>query len=565
MSFGLMYGNTFHDKEGDHKNSINAERYVYYLRLNTDASSNQKVEDNRKQLFKKASSVFNYRVEQGSSFLKIADYFKLLRDSEYDKEVKLLKSKFPESKFLKEYNFENWKAVSAELIRNFNRLLSFEKVFKRNFQVLTRTNQKSIMSHFRYYFDEAYKGMEDKLVDEIREAYELNKKRGGINRAIEEVLEINLPEIVRRALEIMFGKAGVEDWIRKGGPKVDQELRDAYEELLPYLRDDSSIGNDFVNSLIKHYKLDTLAKDIIKRRKNFQPKAWDMAIKNVSIKGRGGKGVTGLGAEDLQTAMGQILEDTFNGKVLHTGDTKIKPDITVVYEADIEPIEKALSGDNLGNRPEDVRAAIEVEKVMDSVTEGFLVYSNAKDYQPTFIKKQGYSAGSPITLSTWDSMMHAGFVQKGRDLIFMALQLIHGAVGMGKDEQVKAAFARAIASALFDDFKMIGRKDMGKNTIHLLNLNGIYIPLSFYFHLLHKAFYNAAQDEISKLIQVDIDLPHGIEFPRLRDERDWRRKNTGKSPWNEQSHTALDTITIEYHFFKGFKEAMQELDMIMFS
>jgi len=560
MSFGLMYGNTFYDKEGkDHKNSINAERYVYYLRLNTDASSNQKVEDNRKQLFKKASSVFNYRVEQGSSLLKIADYFKLLRDSEYDKEVKLLKSKFPESKFLKGYNFENWKAVSAELIRNFNRLLNFEKVFKRNFQVLTRTNKKSIMSHFDYYFDEAYKRVQGNLVDEIRYVYETNKKRGGINGAIEEVLQRNLPGIVRDALKDMFGNAGVE------GSKVDADLKDAYKELLPYLEEDSSIGNDFVNSLIKHYKLDSLINVIFKRRKNFQVGAWDRAVKNISIKGRGGKGVTGLGTEDLETAIGRILEDTFNGKVLHTGDTKIKPDVTFLVDADMIPVEKKLPRGNRGNRGEDVRAAVEGERVMDSVTDGFLVYSNAKDYQPSFIKKRGYSAGSPITLSTWDDMMHAGFVQKGRDLIFMALQLIHGAVGMGKDEQVKDAFARAIASALFDDFKMIGNKNAGKNTIHLLYLNGIYIPLSFYFHLLHKAFYNAAQDEISKLIQVDIELPHGIEFPRLRDERDWRRKHPGKSPWNEQSHTALDTITIEYHFFKGFQEAMKELDMVMFS
>ena len=420
------------------------------------------------------------------------------------------------------------------------------------------------MSYFDYYFDIAYKEAQDDLVDKIREAYIANNKRGGINRAIEEVLKRNLPEIVRKALEKMFGEADVEDWNSKKGPKIDADLKDAYKELLPYLKD-SSIGNDFISSLIKHYKLDSLADDIIKGRRNYRAGAWSRAVKDISIKHRGGKGVTGLGAEDLETAIGKILEDTFNVKVLHTGDTKIKPDLTFVFDMDTKPIEKILSSENLGNRREDVQAAIEVERIMSSVTEGFLVYSNAKDYQPTFIKKQGYSAGSPINLSTWDDMMRAGFVQKGRDLIFMALQLIHGAVGMGKDGQVKAAFARAIASALFDDFKVIGSKDLGKNTIHLLNLNGIYIPLSFYFHLLYKAFYNAAQEEISKLVQVDIKLPHGIEFPRLRDERKWRQEHPGESHWNEQSHTALDSITVEYHFFKGFKEAMKDLDMVMFS
>jgi hypothetical protein len=50
---------------------------------------------------------------------------------------------------------------------------------------------------------------------------------------------------------------------------------------------------------------------------------------------------------------------------------------------------------------------------------------------------------------------------------------------------MQIAFSSAIATALFDDFNMIGTvESSGAKSIHLLDLNGVLFPLSFYFFLL---------------------------------------------------------------------------------
>lgn len=71
-------------------------------------------------------------------------------------------------------------------------------------------------------------------------------------------------------------------------------------------------------------------------------------------------------------------------------------------------------------------------------------------------------------------------------------------------DDVSRLMARAIAGALFDDFDVDGVvSDSGGKTIHLLYLNGIYIPLSFFYDKLYQAFISGGSDA-GELVQVDI-------------------------------------------------------------
>jgi hypothetical protein len=69
-----------------------------------------------------------------------------------------------------------------------------------------------------------------------------------------------------------------------------------------------------------------------------------------------------------------------------------------------------------------------------------------------------------------------------KDLVTLCLQLVPGAMGDGATEEVRLALTQAIASALFDDFNAVGVKMPGAQAIHLLDLNGVLLPASFYFY-----------------------------------------------------------------------------------
>ena len=151
--------------------------------------------------------------------------------------------------------------------------------------------------------------------------------------------------------------------------------------------------------------------------------------------------------------------------------------------------------------------------------------------------------------------MHAMNV-RGRDLIFTIMQLIPGAIGSKRNdkERVSDMFARAIGSALFDDFVPDDPYDkkINQRTIHLLWLNGVYIPLSVFYTLLSEAFYDFKDSlDRNELVSVEFNLPDGIMFPEQEDQIGVEK------PWVKQSEKALDEITISYHFLSGFQKFMK--------
>ena len=116
-------------------------------------------------------------------------------------------------------------------------------------------------------------------------------------------------------------------------------------------------------------------------------------------------------------------------------------------------------------------------------------------------------------------------------------------------------FARAIGSALFDDFEPddpYKKKGAGMRTVHLLWLNGVYVPLSVFYSLLAEAFGDLEDSlERDELIKVEFSLPNNILYPTQDDQKGVRH------PWDVQSKEALSAITVSYHFLSGFQKFMK--------
>ena len=87
--------------------------------------------------------------------------------------------------------------------------------------------------------------------------------------------------------------------------------------------------------------------------------------------------------------------------------------------------------------------------------------------------------------------------------------------------------------------------------VNLFDLNGIYIPLSFFLELLGEAFSSLIDTEITNLVYVSIK---GITKVMFDHELSYN-----KQMWIDQGQTALDQIKISVKFLADFKNIIGSL------
>lgn len=572
--FGIQYSK-YKDSEGEeHNPSINGERYVYYKRLNTDTKV-WSVENKRyysaseesinlwRSLYQKSTSLLDYRLGVAGDLANIAEYFKNLRDSEYKKEINLL-SKVLGADALKKYrlNEQNSEVIGKELIGAINGLLNIKEVFKRNYLLITKTDAKQIIGSFPSYFEREYDKNQKLIYADIEEAISSSSRNIKVRDIIDDVMNQWIEKLTTDALITMFSESETE-----ASSLIPKELKDAYREIAEVLKKEGS--NEFIKAFIKIYKLTDITDWIESNLGKLTRSNWKSRVRYFStkeVKNSKGEYVKkqwyqegGLASEHLGNFIANYMSELFNngGKSFHTGSTQQKADFLVTYgvENPQEIIDKWKEENTFGTRPRDIQAIKDLNDRLQDIDDSFLVYVNAKNIKLGENSKR-FSAGSAINMDTFDTMMHMtpGAQKVGRSLIFMAHQLIPGAIGEGDDEKVKNAFARTIASALFDDYETIGNVySHGANSVHLLYLNGIYLPISFYFNLLHKAFLEQSKKEIDDLILVTLTYPKHIKYPEMKDQA-----NVVK-PWGQQSAEAVERTKIEYRFLNSFQEEMKKL------
>ena len=597
MSFGLPYGVKERNKNGRLRsiNTINGERFVYYERLLTDAESgiNTIWPEQAKQDYEKAKRVLDWRIDYGSNPQDISAYFGKLASYEFEKERALLETHFKTS-----YDPTSI-TCGQHLIEAYNTILSTKEIFERNALLLANTNQAALVTNFPYYLNEAlHAWINDPKRDFSAEINELalssviegKDKSDKIAKAIELTINNHSLEIVEDAIMRMFN-AGAENGLKKKmGDEEFTKLGQAYKEILSALKDidNKAKKNEFIEGMKKNYKLDNLGQMITESfkgkrlNKNNIKRSVDKFKFDVETKSK--RGILGGGAaEYLGNFLSSIIISNKGVKIdsIHTGKRPVeanqKADMIFMIgfdEGAAEAAEEKLNefaGTGRGSNVGDIKKFTE-EMFRDfGNTKGFMLFINSKNYTPNWhfrngyfkngeqIAPGGYSAGSPINLVAWDDMMHQMNI-RGRDMIFTIMQLIPGAIGNpngGNErlEEVSTMFARAISSALFDDFEPddpYKKKGAGMRTVHLLWLNGVYVPLSVFYSLLAEAFGDLEDSlERDELIKVEFSLPNNILYPTQDDQKGVRH------PWDVQSKEALSAITVSYHFLSGFQKFMK--------
>ena len=188
------------------------------------------------------------------------------------------------------------------------------------------------------------------------------------------------------------------------------------------------------------------------------------------------------------------------GGSIATGATKQKADVMETVGIPIGEVENWINSHVFGDRAKNVQAIKDLQTKLKQFNDGFIIYVNSKNYtlnnafkngkvEPDGdIKIGGFSAGSAITLDRFGEIADTLEVNADQ-LIRTCMQIIPGAIGENWRDEVEPLLVRAIATALFDDFNAIGVvPPTGAQAIHILDLNGIMTPISFYFNLLADAF-----------------------------------------------------------------------------
>lgn len=557
------------------KGSITDE-YIYYERL---------YDDGHFSLYNRIGQEIRDadRVWQQNGHLDSEQLYAMAK-VEAQKEKDMLEKIFQVDSFDKvEINKDFYK----NFVRALNEALNLKKVFERNTILMQNTKgQKNVLSFFDGYFYNAWKATWPKIAEEAEELFYTNTKRP-LDDCIGEILDKKMPEILTEAITEWLVVADKENGIKNNDMAAQDAYKEVYDRIMSFGLDKNT--NPFIRTLYEQYHLDEVVEMIKGRVASKKTSSGKLNVGNRSkqaiekILGSKSNKVKGQRAgftyEAFRDQALGIIADKIRGKGYKvTNDwTGTKgnqsADHTLYIGFDLSPIQQILDDWTISTtgslREYNYNKIKEVQDKLKNVKEGgYVVYISDKNYSMNegFKERGGFAAKSQKYNNFKDVMIN---VEKNFNIIMPAiLQCIPGAIGSnsGQKEKWEDEIANYIAYMLFDDFDTIGKDMINQgniNYIHIMDLNGVMIPLSLILFLLSEAMRKADFSDKSSYVSTSITLPDSILYPG---EPDRFTDNSGVSPteteliqmWNEQRQEALSKTIIQIHFLKDLKEILQE-------
>lgn len=515
-----------------------SELYVFYQRLNTDGYY--------PTLGKYVRYASKRILRQTEKYSDESDSVRAMAKAEFQKEKRLLSEKFGVQLNLDYYNDYRKDRGFKEVVDALNATLNLKEVYERNKILIKETQgQKGVYSWFPTYFMKAWEkelpGIEKKFTEEFG-------RIGDITIALKNVLDQELPRVLELGIKKMLDGPEVEN------SKVPPRLKKAYSSLISEIGQISTAGS-VANQIYKTYQLEDLKQMLLKEMTqdinlgSFNNKIDEMIHSNIHSRG-------GYTLEAIETAIFQQISRGLKGKTFHSGDLGIKADNILTFDIDPEIIydtfEKAGQ-----DRDRNVQAFSDLGEKISKLNKGFIVYSSDKNY--TLNKDfSGFSSGNAERVEAFLDRAY-----KNSDSLNTLLgtinQLGKGAMLENQEAAFEKLIAQDVAYMLFDDYTTIGEADMGGRSIHVMNLNGIMIPLSMILTLLADAIDAAYDNErfVKRIVNVDIKVPP-IEFKEKTDQQAWEEAHPGQNAWDYQRQEVLRKSYIHSKFLSSFKSIVRE-------
>ena len=524
-----------------------SQLYVFYKRLNKDGY--------HPKLGEYVSNACARILGQTQKYKADSSAVRAQAQAEFTKERMLLTQKFGVN-----ISFDYYRSSGdfKEIIDALNASINLKKVYERNVQLIKNTKgMKGVFTWYPTYFMQAWQEYWPK----IKQGFEYRFKKGGeAGIILSEVLDMYLPDICVEGIRKMFDGPNVE------ASGIDPQLKDAYKELVSQIGTVQQAGS-VANQIYNAYQLDELKQGLMKSLQvtngriyaaQLKPHVNQIVSKDIHSRG-------GLSMEAMENAVFSLIAQGLAGTpgittsgAVHSGSTKIKADNILTINIDPAIVEETLMSVGANNRDENIRALTELGTKLSNLDDGFIIYSSDKNYS---LNKNfgGYGAGSVgVNAESFLSNVYKNSSSM-KTLMGAIQQLGKGAMMERQRAEFEELLAQDMAYMLFDDFSTIGQVSSGGQAIHIMNLNGIMMPMSVILTLLADAIDSLetiGPDGIRRIVSVNIKAP-AILYPK-RSDQDAAHPGNSMAAWNEQRQHALNNTKITATFLRSFDQIVRQ-------
>lgn len=503
-----------------------SSKYVFYERLNEDYPN----------VYSAIQSRMHDAKEEAARAKINTDFIYRQANAEREKELNLIEQMtgFRPTPM-------DWGTNAKNIIDAINLCINSKDVYNRISQVIMsegKTSGKSMFSFFGGY-------LQSTLNDEWANFCNSLGSKGNLDITEQEIGDWLYKIVLPKAIQKMFN-ANVEDG-------VDSNLQQAYQELSQLVGTFDKTGS-FAQQLANIYDLDHVASEIKtiidKRKTKRKPGSIPSLTKNIELTyTRGGQTLEAMVDLMFKAA---IPKDGKSGHA-NIGGLKAKADNLITIGIDCSEIADFFEKEDFGTREKNVAAFTALGNYLQKFSEGFIIYTSDKNYSLNdgFKTRGGFSAGSSLTLQQYETLMAAAG-RNASGFIGAIEQLAQGAVG---EDESKSDYAdiisKNIAYLLFDDFDTIGAgMTNGPQSIHIMNLNGMFVPISAILYALGDAL--GREESIKGIVKTNIYLPQ-IKY----ETNDYG----GIQPieaWNIQREEMLTKSRIETHFLGNLRALLAQ-------
>lgn len=449
-------------------------------------------------------------------------------------------------------DLQNEKSIS-ELISTINNYMNLKDAFNANIQMIQDGKaEKILISYFPKFFQSVWSSgnYENLIVNHLNSV-----SLGMIETEAEKVFTQYFHQATEEAIKQMLNSEYT---------KNDTTLK-PYQELLQAIGRVGQTGS-LAQQLYNIYGLEKLkqsllqniaqgqGKDKLSQINDLSSKANGMVQKNMHAKA--GQTLSAVTGETLSLVVDQLTKakNIKLGGVTSVPNRRIKANNIMTLNVDPKHIEDALQNNKASNRQQAVGLFNNIYNKIKDIDDGFIVYTS--DFNRAMNNRKGFSAG---TMNAENYRNLFGNIENNIDTFIGAMmQLGSGAIGEGQSNNLESIIAQNVAYLLFDDFDAIGNVG-NTNAIHVMNLNGVLIPLSFILTMLANAI-ESVEDEADRVVRVRISSP-AILFKSFAEEQTWVESNSPgnyRAAWDTQREHALKNTKITTQVLLNFRQLIEQ-------
>lgn len=554
----------------------NGKNYVYYKRLETDTHFKSP-----QMIFAKAQATTEkYKSIIDSLDLNIVTLLRNQAAAEKQKEINVMKKIAPN------VNYESMSPI--DLINQLNELIGLRGQYENYLKYLNNwyynTSAKNMSPVVTSY-------MSSKIASLVNEYYS-----DDFAKAVSKIVVTNGDETQIKEMAEEFADRIIQDFIADTNNMTTElltkmsdvnytlgEEEKVWKDLLEQINSDAESKNFFITDVMRRFGLKEKIINAYNLTRNEK-----ISKKDRTPKGAMRKAITATAAQQggfIYETITSLMQGFAVGSGISTSRISDKgtTDLLTVkvdfqYDNLVRQKVNELEG-NTRDKADAVKKMTEFSEFLkNNINDGFIIYGNAKSYRLDRLSDmEGYFDGGIRNIKQLPQVMSQYNIPISEDTVELVINTIPGAIlenNTTVQNFLSKALAGQVARLLFDDWTTIGDTSGGFDAIHVFNLSGITVPLSYLLEEMADAA-EATQEELighpTAYVEVKFKLPEKIRFEtpsqttafikalkRVPKKEGEQRESYLQQAWDEQKRLALSS-SFGINFLSNFNTLLGQL------